>query len=162
MKKFMTISKYVLPIGGTIWAVAMIFAIAGLAKLVSVVMGVENKYMPLVSVTTYTWLAVSIISTAIFAILLALKPIDEFDWTNPIGSNLAALLTAVGVDGLKGFLKGFLSYIDVFFIWKVVLIAIGAAAVSRRLKTSSAMVYAGIIGLVIAVIGGAWAAISNG
>src|SRR5262245_22356359 len=92
MKKFMAISKYLLPIGGTIWDVGIIVAIAGLAKLVSVMMGIENKYMPLVAVTTYTWLAVSIITTVIFAILLALKPVDEFDWTNPIGSNLAALL----------------------------------------------------------------------
>ena len=162
MKKFMSISKYVIPIGGTIWAIAMLFAIAGLAKLVSVIMGIENKYMPLVSVTTYTWLAVSIITTAIFLVLLALKPVDEFDWTNPIGSNLAALLTMAGVDGIRGFVKGLLSYVDVFYIWKVALIAIGCAAVSRRLKTSSAMVYAGVIALVIAVIGGAWAAISNG
>jgi hypothetical protein len=115
-------------------------------------MGIENKYMPLVSVTTYTLLALSIVTTAIFAILLFIKPIDEFDWDNPIGSNLTALLTALGVDGLSKFVKVLLSFVDVFFIWKVALIAIGAAAVSRKLKTSSALVYAGLVASVIALI----------
>jgi len=158
MKKFAPVMKFVIPIGVAIWAVAMVFAFAGLAKLVSMMMGIENKYMPLVSVVTYTMLAVSIISAAIFVILIFIKPIDEFDWNNPVGSNLAALLTALGVEGMGKFVKGLLSFVDVFFIWKVVLIAIGCAAVSHKLKTSSAMVYAGLVACVIALIGGAFGA----
>jgi len=152
MKKFAPFMKFVLPIGFAIWAVASVFAFAGLAKLVSMMMGIENKYMPLVSVTTYTMLAISIVTTAIFALLLFIKPIDEFDWDNPIGSNLAALLIALGVEGLPKFVKGLLSFVDVFYIWKVALIAIGGAAVSQKLKTSSAMVYAGLVASVIALI----------
>jgi len=151
-KRFEPFMKFVIPIGALIGAIVSVFAFAGLAKLVSVMMGIENKYMPLVSVTTYTLLALSIVTTAIFAILLFIKPIDEFDWDNPIGSNLTALLTAFGVDGLSKFVKVLLSYVDVFFIWKVALIAIGAAAVSRKLKTSSALVYAGLVASVIALI----------
>jgi hypothetical protein len=59
---------------------------------------------------------------------------------------------------LSKFVKGLLSYVDVFYIWKVALIAIGCAAVSHKLKPSSAMVYAGVVACVIALIGGAWAA----
>ena len=159
MKRFEPFMKFVIPIGSLIGAIAMVFAFAGLAKLVSMMMGIENKYMPLVSVTTYTLLALSIVSTAIFAILLFIKPIDEFDWDNPIGSNLAALLTVLGVEGLPKFLKVLLSFVDVFFIWKVALIAIGCAAVSRKLKTSSAMVYAGLVASVIALIFAAFGAV---
>jgi hypothetical protein len=144
--------KYLIPIGALIWTVALVFAVAGLAKLVSMMMGVENKYMPLVSVTTYSMLAVYIISTVIFMILLFIKPIDEFDWTNPLGSNLAALLSAVGVEGLPSFVKTLFTYVDLFYIWKVALIAIGAAAVSHKLKTSSAMIYAGFVALIIALL----------
>jgi hypothetical protein len=158
MRKIAPFMKFIIPISSAIWAVVMAFAFAGLAKLVCLVMGIENKYMPLVSVTTYTMLAVYIVSTVIFVILLFIKPIDEFDWSNPVGSNLAALLTAFGVEGLSKFVKGLLSYVDVFYIWKVALIAIGCAAVSHRLKSSSAMVYAGVVACVIALIGGAWAA----
>jgi hypothetical protein len=131
----------------------MTFAFAGLAKLVSAMMGIENKYMPLVSVMSYSMLAVSVVSTVIFMVLLFIKPLDEFDWQNPIGSNLAALLGALGVEGLPKFVKSLLSYVDVFYIWKVALIAIGGAAVSRKVKTSSAMVYAGFVAVIIALIG---------
>jgi Yip1 domain len=158
MRKIAPFMKFIIPISTAIWAFVMVFAFAGLAKLVSMVMGIENKYMPLVSVTTYTMLAVYIVSTVIFVILLFIKPIDEFDWSNPVGSNLAALLTAFGVEGLSKFVKGLLSYVDVFYIWKVALIAIGCAAVSHKLKPSSAMVYTGVVACVIALIGGAWAA----
>jgi hypothetical protein len=158
MRKIAPFMKFIIPISTAIWAVVMVFAFAGLAKLVSLMMGIENKYMPLVSVTTYAMLAVYIVSTVIFVILIFLKPIDEFDWSNPVGSNLAALLAAFGVEGLSKFVKGLLSYVDVFYIWKVALIAIGCAAVSHKLKPSSAMVYAGVVACVIALIGGAWAA----
>ena len=115
-------------------------------------MGIENKYMPLVSVTTYPLLAIAIATTAIFALLLFIKPLDEFDMGRPIGSNLAALLAALGVVGLPRFVTVLLTFVDVFYIWKVVLIGIGCAAVSRKLKTSSAIVYAGIVASVIALI----------
>ena len=157
-KRFEPFMKFVIPIGGVIGAMALVFAFAGLAKLVSLVMGIENKYMPLVSVTTYTLLAISIVTTVIFAILLFIKPVDEFDWDNPIGSNLTALLSALGVEGLPRFVKVLLSFVDVFYIWKVALIAIGGAAVSRKLKTSSALVYAGLVASVIALIFAAFGA----
>ena len=161
IRKMAPVMKIVMPLGAAIWAVVMVFVFAGLAKLWSMMLGIENKYMPLVSATTYAMLAVYIASTVILVVLVFIKPVDEFDWTNPIGSNLAALLTAVGVEGLPGFVKGLLSYVDVFYIWKVVLIAIGCAAVSHKLKTSSAMVHAGIVACVIALIGGALAALGG-
>jgi len=159
--KMAPVMKIVMPVIATIWAVVMVFAIAGLAKLWSMMMGIDNKYMPLVSVMSYAMLAVYIVSTVILVILTFIKPIDEFDWTNPIGSNLAALLTALGVEKLPSFLKGLLSYVDLFYIWKVILIAIGCAAVSQKLKTSSAMVHAVIVACVIALIGGAFAALGG-
>jgi hypothetical protein len=156
-KKVAPFMKFIIPIFALFSSVAMMFAFAGLAKLVSAMMGIENKYMPLVSVMTYSTLAVSVVSMVIFMALLFIKPLDEFDWQNPIGSNLAALLGALGVEGLPKFVKALLSYVDVFYIWKVALIAIGGAAVSRKVKTSSAMVYAGFMAVIIALIGSVFA-----
>jgi hypothetical protein len=151
-RKIAPFMKYIIPIGSIIWTVAMVFAFAGLAKLVSMMMGIDNKYMPLVSVMTYSMLAVYIVSTVIFTILLFIKPIDEFDWANPLGSNLAALISAMGVEGLPSFVKTLFTYVDVFYIWKVALIAIGGAAVSHKLKTSSAVIYAGFVAVIVALL----------
>jgi hypothetical protein len=118
-------------------------------------------HMPLVSVTTYAMLAAYIVSTVILVILVFIKPVDDFDWTNPIGSNLAAMFTALGVEVLPNFVKGLLSYVDIFYIWTVALIAIGCAAVSHKLKTSTAKVRAGILACVLALIGGVFAALGG-
>jgi preprotein translocase subunit SecG len=162
IRKMAPVMNVIMPALAAIWAIVMVFAFGGLAKLWSMMLGIDNKYMPLVSVTTYAMLAAYIVSTVILVILIFIKPVDEFDWTNPIGSNLAALFTALGVEGLPSFVKGLLSYVDVFYIWKVALIAIGCAAVSHKLKTSTAMVHAGIVACVIALIGGALAALGGG
>ncbi|HEY8461714.1 MAG TPA: YIP1 family protein [Blastocatellia bacterium] len=153
-RKMAPYMKYVIPIGSAIWATIMVFAFAGLAKLLSMMMGIENKYLPLVSVTAYSLLAVYIVSSVIFTILVFIKPVEEFDWSNPLASNLAALLSAMGVEGLPSFVKALFTYVDVFYIWKVALMAIGGAAVSHKLKTSSAMIYAGFVAFIIALIGG--------
>jgi hypothetical protein len=46
----------------------------------------------------------------------------------------------------------------VFYIWRVILLAIGYAAVSRKLKTSTAMLYTGVVALIVAIVGAAWGA----
>ncbi len=144
------------PIIAAISIVVITLIIAGIAKLVSMMMGIENGFMPLWAVAIYTTLAVSIISSILFIILLFLKPADEFDLNNPLGSNLAALLSMVGAGELPKFLKGLLTYVDVFYIWKIILLGIGFAAVSRKLKTSTSIVVTSIVALVFALAGAAW------
>lgn len=158
-KKFMSVFKYVIPVIGGIFSVLMALAIAGLAKLISSLMGVENTFKPLFSATLYAILAVSIVSGVVGTILLFLKPVEEIDPNNPVGSNVAALLSMAGVKGLPKFVTSLLAYLDVFYIWKVALLGIGYAAVSRKLKTSTAMVYTGVGAAVLAIIGAAWTAL---
>ena len=159
IKKMAPFFKFVIPFIAGIFVIVAALAIAGLAKLVSSMVGVENKFLPLFGVTIYTMLAVSLISSVLLIILLYLKPADDIDPNNPLGSNLAALLSMAGVTSLPKFLKGLLTYVDVFYIWKVVLLGIGYAAVSRKLKTSTAIIYASVGALVFAVIGAAWSAL---
>lgn len=157
-KKFMGVFKYIIPFFVAGFSIVMALAIAGLAKLISSMMGIENTFKPLLSVTIYAILAVSLVSAVVGTMLLYLKPVEEIDPNNPVGSNVAAWLAMAGIKGVPKFVSGFLTYVDVFYIWKVALLGIGFAAVSRKLKASTAMVYTGVGALVIAVIGAAWTA----
>ena len=122
-------------------------------------MGTENTYGQLLGITAYANLAVGIISSLVFVILLYLKSPDEFDIQNPIDSNLGSVLTMLmGKDGLPKFIMALASWIDVFSIWKIVLLSIGFSTVSRRLSIGTAASV--VIGLyaVAALISAIWAA----
>jgi hypothetical protein len=159
LKRFMPLMKIFIPLSAVLFAVLLPLAIAGGAKLVSVVMGIENKFMPLWAVAIYAILAIAILTTVVFIALLYLKPVDEFDWNNPLGSNLAAILGLFGLSGLPKFVNALLSFVDVFYIWRVILLGIGFAAVSRKLKASTAIAYTGGVAFLVALIGAGWAAL---
>lgn len=156
MKKMEPIMKIATPFIAAITMVIITLIVAGIAKLISMVMGVENSFMPVWSVAIYTTLAVSIITSVIFLILVFVKPVDEFDMNNPLGSNIAALLPALGMGGLPKFVTALLSYVDIFYIWKVILLGIGFSAVSKKLKSSTAITITAIVSVFFALGGAAW------
>jgi Yip1 domain len=158
MRTFAPIIKGATPIFITLYSIILGLIIAGVAKLVSMMLGFENYFKSLFSVSVYSILAVSIIASILLIALIYIKPPDEVDWENPISSNLAALLSLAGMESLPKFLKTFFSYIDVFFIWRLGLLAIGFAAVSKKLKTSTAMTWVVVVGLLIVLIHSSWAA----
>lgn len=139
-----------------IWAliyVVLALIIAGIFKLASVIMGWQNQYKHLLSVTLYTSLAVGIVFFLIGFVLLFLKSPDEIQMNNLIASNLGALLTAVMGDGAPtGFIKGLASFVDVLAIWKIILLAIGFAAVSRKLKPGTVGIILGVLYLLVALV----------
>jgi hypothetical protein len=159
MSAMRPIMKWVGPVSSLFVMLLLTLAIAGLARLISLVMGYENQFKPLWSVTIYTLLAVSSISSILFLVILFLKPVDEIDINNPLGSNLAALLPLFGLTGLPRFLSTFLAWLDLFYGWKVVLLAIGYATVTKRLAVSTALLFCGGIALLIACGAAAWAAV---
>lgn len=159
IKQRESIIKATIPIFGVVGTLIAIFVIAGVFKLATMALGAENTFSQMLSVTAYTYLAVSIISTVVFVIILYLKSPEEIDIQNPIGSNLGALLTMLMGNDLPKFITTFASWIDVFSIWKIALLSIGYSAVSRRLKIGSAAMI--VIGLYfLAAIGSSiWASI---
>jgi hypothetical protein len=159
MRKLAPFFKFATPFFITVYSIILALILAGVAKLVSLMLATENNFKSLFAVAIYSVLAVSIISSILFIVLLFIKPIDDFDWENPLGSNLAALLPLIGMESTPGFLKTFLTYIDVFFIWKLILLAIGFAAVSRKLKTSTALTWVVIVALMIVLGHSSWAAL---
>jgi len=138
-----------------VWAliyVVLALIIAGIFKLISVIMGWENRYKYLLSVTLYTSLAVGIVFYLVGFVLLFLKNPDEIQMNTLVGSHLGAVLSAVmGDSAPTGFVKGLASFIDVLAIWKIILLSIGFAAVSRKLKPTTVGIILGAIYLLIAL-----------
>jgi len=138
----------------------LVLVIAGIAKLVSgTFLGAENRFKAIFSVTLFAWIAVSIVYYALFVLILYLKNPADITASNVnslVASNLGAWIAGIlGDDGSPGFLIRLAGWIDIFAIWKIVLLAIGYSAVSRKLKTATAAAWLGAIYGVIAIIGSA-------
>jgi Yip1 domain len=148
-------------IGGLISALI----IAGLFKLISMMMGHENTFGSLFAVTLYTFIAVSIVSTAVFLTLLYLKDPSEITFKNMgniVSSNVGSWIALVaGENALPRFLMALLARIDLFSIWMIALLSIGYAAVTRRMKTSTAATYLVALYVVYALGASAIAAVTG-
>jgi hypothetical protein len=154
-----TITKLSFPIVGLIQYLVMALILVGLAKLITMLMGGDSEFKPLLSVSLYSLLGTAVVSSVLLITVIYLKSPDEIDINNPVGSNLAALLTvAVGKNGLPKFIMALARWVDVFGIWLITLLAIGYGAVTSRVKSSSFGIALGGIYLVVALIAAAWAA----
>jgi preprotein translocase subunit SecG len=122
----------------------VILVIAGIFQLFCMVMGVETRFKSLLSVTAYTFLAIGIINVVLLTIIVYLKNPDDIDLYNPIGSNLGALMSLIA-SGAPKFITALASWIDIFGFWRIALLSIGYAAVSRKLKTSTAAIFLGAL-----------------
>lgn len=141
------------------WAIIPL-AIAGIGKLITMVLGKENKFKAVFSVTVYAMLATAILSTIVFVTTLYLKPVDEIDLQTLSVTSLGSLLTTLlGKDGLPKFIMSLAGWIDIFVIWMITLLSIGYAAVSKKMKTSTVAFALGGLYAVIALIGSIIAAI---
>jgi hypothetical protein len=141
-------------------AVLIVLILASVAKLISsTFLGAENRFKSLFSVTLYVSVAVGIIYTVLFLIILYFKDPSDLTLTtinSLVASNLGAMMSGVlGEDALPKFLARFLSWVDIFAIWRIALLSIGYSAVSRKLKTATAATWIMSIYIVIALIAAA-------
>jgi len=145
---------------GSLGSLLSALIVAGIFKGVSAVMGKDNSFKALFAVTLYTFLAVGIISSLVFVISLYLKDPSEITFQNLgnlVASNLGAVLAlALGADGLPRFVMGLAQRVDVFSIWIIVLLSIGYAAATPRLKTSTAATWLVVLYVVYALIAAAF------
>lgn len=148
---------------GALGTLMVSLIVAGIFKLVSMMMGAENKFSSLFAVTIYAYLAVGIVSSILFVTLLYLKDPSEITFNNLgtlVSSNLGSLLAmAMGENALPKFVMALAQRVDVFSIWIISLLSIGYAAVSHRMKTATAATW--LIGLyvVFALIAATWASL---
>jgi hypothetical protein len=145
--------------GAPLASLAMTLIIAAVFKLISSLIGVENKFKPVFAVTLYSMIAVSIVQSGLLVLVLYLKGPGGMDVANPnsvVASNLGVVLTGIlGEDVLPKFFIKLAGYVDLFAIWMIALLAIGYAAVSRKLKTGRAAFWLGAVYAIVAVIGAA-------
>ena len=97
----------------------------------------------------------SILSTAIFLLVLFIKPVGTFDLDNPVATNLGVLVPEDAAKWLMALGKS----IDIFSFWMLILIAIGFAAVNpRKLKFGQSFTIAlGVWAVfVLLKVGAAW------
>jgi Yip1 domain len=144
-------------LGMAVFMMVMLLIVAGLLKAASLMMGYENTFKALLSVTAFSFLAVGVVTTLVLLVTAYLKDPTEIDMLNPISSNLASVLTMAGVE-LPKFVMGLLSYVDLFGIWRLALLAIGCAAVTRKMKTGTAMTILVVLYLIGALVGAAMGA----
>jgi len=83
------------------------------------------------AIIAHAWVPISIVGSFIFLLVLFIKPVGTFDLDNPVATNLAVILP----DDASKWLQGLCKNIDLFEIWKLILIGMGFAAVNpRKLK----------------------------
>ena len=123
-----------------VWIVVLLTIMAGLFKAFTLLMGKGNRFKQVYSVTAYAFLATTLISTVVTLISIYLKDPADLDIYNPVASNLGAILPMM-VEGLPKFILGLASFVDVFGIWNLTLLAIGYAAITHKMKTGTAGVF---------------------
>lgn len=142
---------------GAVWIIVLLAVIAGLFKAFTLLMGKESRFKQIYSVTAYAYLAISVISTVVTLISIYLKDPADLDINNPVASNLGAILPMM-VEGLPKFVLGLASFVDVFGIWKLILLAIGYAAITGKMNTGTAGVFLAILYVIGAFV---WAGFSS-
>jgi hypothetical protein len=133
--------------------------VAAVVLLISKIVNAENSYSALLAVTVYSNTAITIVSGVLLVLIITLKGSGELDPRNissALSSSLGAILAKLfGEDFLPKYFMKLLNYVDFFQIWRIVLLAIGYSAVSRKLKTAT--IAAWLVGLyaILALIGAA-------
>jgi Yip1-like protein len=107
-----------------------------LLGIVAGILSTPMKFKQVLSI--YCWSAMpGLISTVLTIVVMYLKSPDDFNIRNPLAFNPAAFLDPTST---SKFLYSIASWIDVFVIWRVLLLGIGLkAAGGKRLSMGSAM-----------------------
>lgn len=114
--------------------------IAGIFRLIMLIAQAQTTYFRVLSVVAYSYYVPNVIKSLLAVVLAFLKQPGDIDALTFIksGGILAAGPAALVSVAEHPVLRTFLSFFDVFSIWWIVLVAIGLAAVSRKLKMGTA------------------------
>jgi hypothetical protein len=115
-------------------AIAILVVAAVMLGAYNLFAGAGASFSQAMGIVAHTFLT-SIVSTAIFLLVLFIKPVGTFDLDNPVATNLGVLVPEDAAKWLMTLGKS----IDIFSFWMLILIAIGFAAVApRKLKFGKA------------------------
>lgn len=127
------------PLSSVIGFAVILLIVAGVFKLFTMMMGATNQFKPVLSVIAYAYLGITIIQVTLVTISVYLQNPEEIDLMNPVSSNLGGLLKLAGV-ALPKFIAAMTTFIDLFGIWRIILLGIGCAAVTNKMKAGTASI----------------------
>jgi len=132
-------------------SILMLVILSGIIFLAFRMFGGQGDFKQAFSATVYAWYPPLLKGVIAFIVLLNRKNISMVDLQNPVRSNLGFLVNPK----TQPLAFAFLSSIDVFSIWLVILLIIGFAALSRLSKARSAaiVITLWIIGTLLKLIG---------
>lgn len=132
-------------------SVLLLVILAGVIFLGFRIFGGQGDFKQAFSATVYAWYVVVLKSVIAFIVLLNRKGISMYELQNPVRSNPAFLVNPK----TQPVAFAFLSSIDIFSIWLIVLLIIAFAALSRLSKTRSAAIVLvlWIVGILLKLIG---------
>jgi hypothetical protein len=129
----------------------VVLIVAGVFKLFTLIMGASNRFKSVLSAVSFAYLGVGILHLVVTAISVYLKSPEDIDLFNPVASNVGAILSMAGA-GLPKFLTALASWVDVFGIWRIALLAIGCAAGTTKMKPGTASIPHIVLYCIVAVI----------
>jgi hypothetical protein len=138
--------------GAAFGFLVMVLIVAGVFKLFTAIMGASNTFKGVLSAVAFAYLAVGLVGLVVTVISVYLKNPEDINLMNPVASNLGAILTMVNA-GLPKFVTGLASFIDVFSIWRIVLLSIGCAAVTHKMKAGTAAIPHVVLYVLAALVG---------
>ena len=147
MAGFMKAAGYAAPL----LTILGLIIIAGILFLGFRMFGGAGDFKQAFSTTVYAWYPGVIKSILAFIVLLNKKSVTIFDFQNPIRSNLAFLVNPK----VKPLAFTFLSSIDLFSFWIVILTIIGFSTFSKLSRARSAVIVIVVwtLGIVLKCIG---------
>lgn len=126
--------------------VPIAFAVgAGIYMLLAMIFGARPNFFRMLSVVAYSFFASGVVQSLLQLLLAFLRSPDDVDPKSFLlnkGSILAASPAAFVSADDNPVLFTALSYFDVFSIWYLVLVTIGIAMVSKKIKMGSAALIA--------------------
>jgi len=109
--------------------------------------GAGVNFQQAFAIVTHAWVPITIVGSFILLLVLFVKPIGSFDLDNPVATNLAVLLP----DDAAKWLVALCKNIDLFEIWKLLLLGMGFAAVNPK-KLKGAKSYTIVFGVFVAYV----------
>jgi hypothetical protein len=135
---------------------ALLLPVLGILVISLVLMAAYNlmagagvNFSTSLAVVSHSLVPAAVIGTFLFVLVLFLKPVGMFDLENPVATNLAVLLPEDSAKWLVALAKN----MDLLELWKLLLLAIGFAAVnSRKLQGGKSLTIVVSVFLVYVVI----------
>ena len=150
--KFSPVFTYTIGLTGPILAVLLVGLVMwGAYNLLA---GANTSFDTSFAITAHAFVT-GLVSSALFILVLYLKPYGTVDLENPVATNLAAFLPEDSAKWLVALLKS----IDIFTFWTLILLAIGFAASNpKKLKGAKAFTIAFSVwaAYVVCRVGWAW------